>query len=139
MSDEDKIVLYIVVRESLDMSPGKMGAQIGHAIDAFALRWHNMVVRSIYDKLDSRPINDATNNLLLDVDAWRKSGSTKIVLGANEKEWAKLLEEAGNNCFIITDAGRTEVEPGTQTVMCFWPRTKSSRSKSLKRLQILKD
>ena len=67
---------------------------------------------------------------------WSVEGqSTKIVLGADSKEFNKLkileLEH-----FIVTDAGKTEIPSGTETVLAFWPMEKDS-NKLIKRLRLL--
>jgi peptidyl-tRNA hydrolase len=60
-------------------------------------------------------------------------------LKADEKEWIKLKQEIKDQPHVIVrDAGLTELEPGTETVIGLWPVRKSKRSKTVARLQVLK-
>ncbi len=92
----------ILVRTDLKLPKGKMAAQVAHAcVEA--------VLRSKEDM----------------VDTWRKEGMRKIVLKvADEKELYKYIQLAKDAKFItsiITDAGRTVVEPGTVTCGAIGP------------------
>ncbi len=134
--DTDPVVMYVVVRESLGMSIGKTAAQCCHAVQHIMEMWVQ------YCDTDDAPV------LTLDfetfgtiMDEWlTDSAWTKVVLGADEKEWERLLKdtESLTGRVIITDAGFTELEPGTQTVIAFAPMRKSDRPPCLKRLQVLK-
>jgi len=66
----------------------------------------------------------------------RASSYRKATLVADDKEWEKLKEQLW--CFVVKDAGLTEVDPGTETVMALWPMRKSEVPKLVKRLQTLK-
>ena len=89
----------IVARKDLNMSPGKLSAQVAHAAVKAQKRAN-----------------------ILDVYIWDNNGHTKIVLEVGSQE---ELEEYFNKCtaegFLkpvkIIDAGRTELEPNTFT--CF--------------------
>lgn len=92
----------IVVRKDLNMSPGKIAAQVAHAsIGA----WKGASERAR--------------------KAWEKEGAKKVVLQANSREQLlELKEKAGKlpKC-LITDAGMTEVPPGTETCLGLGPAT----------------
>lgn len=126
MSDENNpLVLYIVVRESLNMSTGKIGAQIGHSIQYIMLRYQE--------------IRQSKQGYLF--KEWMNEGnSRKVVLAASDSEWAKLKNEYndGVDCFIVRDAGYTEVASGSETCMSIWPIHKNEATKTIKRLQTLK-
>ena len=114
----------------LNMSVGKLCAQIGHGIESLC----NMY--SYYVSLSERLPTDEYNLLLEDYWSWVfTSSSTKIVLGANSKEFNKLKKSISQH-FVVTDAGKTELKPGTETVLCFWPIEKDS-DKMIKRLRLL--
>lgn len=92
----------ILVRSDLGMSPGKTAAQSSHAsVEA--------VLQSDKKK----------------IDAWKKEGMTKVVLKVkNEAEMLELNDQAkgmGVVAVVITDAGRTEIEPGTRTCVGIGP------------------
>ncbi len=88
----------IVVRQDLRLPKGKAAAQAAHAAVEAVLRSEKRVVRE-----------------------WRAEGMAKIVLKCpGERELLELhqrAKEAGLTSVIITDAGRTVVEPGTKTCL----------------------
>lgn len=124
----DPLVLYVVVRESLGMSPGKIAAQVGHAID--------LLLEYYYVSLALDPVERQGHYHSL-MKAWKEESRRKVALRADEKEWEKLKAEFPE-AFIVRDAGLTQVEPGSETVVALWPMRKSERPKLLKRLQALK-
>ena len=117
---DDPTVMYLIVRESLNMSLGKTGAQIGHAVGMLHLHYNN-----------SQDID-----MISIFKDWQEESFRKIVLRAKDKDWEKLKAEL--ICVVVRDAGLTEVEPGSETVIGVWPMKKSDRPKILKRLQVLK-
>lgn len=99
MSDLKQVIL---IRKDLKMSPGKIGAQAAHAsVDA--------VLKS--------------NKKLL--NNWKKTGMKKITLKVNSleelKEYFNKALEQDITASIITDAGHTELTPGTQTCVAIGP------------------
>lgn len=90
----------IVVRKDLNMSSGKVAAQVAHAsIGA----WKNAGDRAR--------------------KGWEKDGSKKVVLRVSGLEHLlELKERAGKlpTC-LIKDAGMTEVPPGTATCLAIGP------------------
>jgi peptidyl-tRNA hydrolase, PTH2 family len=92
----------ILVRADLKLPKGKMSAQAAHAaVEA--------VIRSDKD----------------DVKKWRNSGMAKIVLKVADKgelyKYNQQAKDAGLITAMITDAGRTVVEPGTVTCCAIGP------------------
>ena len=102
-SEEYKLV--VLVRTDLDMGKGKIAAQVGHASVECALR---------AEKKDKRAF-----------DIWMNGGQKKVVLKVvNKDEMVRYMSEAksrGLYACMITDAGRTEVEPGTNTCVGIGP------------------
>lgn len=96
----------ILVRQDLKLPKGKMAAQAAHAAVEAAFR---------SDKDD--------------VSAWRHSGMAKIVLKVTSKEdLYRYIQQAKDNGLVtavITDAGRTVVEPGTVTCAAIGPDEES--------------
>jgi len=92
----------IVVRKDLELSKGKMAAQVAHA--------------AVECVLSSNARKKS---------AWLREGQKKVILYAkNEEE----LENIGKKCkkmnvnySIIIDAGLTELEPGTMTCIGIGP------------------
>jgi peptidyl-tRNA hydrolase, PTH2 family len=147
---EDPIVMYLVVRESLNMSIGKTGAQCAHASQMLTLNYFDLKNKS--SKLQKRMLEQANPHLQDDLKAeyaglnrqlsifgeWIASSFRKVVLRASDKEWAKLKEEYNGGMVTVVDAGLTEIAAGSETVIGIWPLRKSQRSKTITRLQVLK-
>lgn len=128
MSSEDSYVMYLVVNQDLKMSPGKLGAQIGHAVQHICEQY---AYYSAALELNPTPIDP---HRMSAYQKWKKDNVGKIVLRAKGSEWEKVKEAADH---VVRDAGHTELEPGSETVAVFWPMAKSNRHKLLKRLQLL--
>lgn len=125
--------MYLVVRESLNMSPGKLAVQCGHAVDMLCEK--SELAKNVDNK-------ERAEYLIESFAAWRKDNQrVKITLKADEKEWEKLhllvKDQPTIEYVVVRDAGRTEIPTGSETVMGFWPMTRSSRPKLLCRLQKL--
>lgn len=137
----DEYVMYLIVRESLGMSPGKIGAQCGHAVQIATLRYFKELRAALNDQ-NVEPKHSAIKKVRNDFDNWLSQPFTKVTLKADDKEWAKVKKEfftdAIVSCSLVVDAGRTEIEPGSETVMALWPMKRSEVPKLIKRLQLLK-
>lgn len=98
----DKLKQVIILREDLQMSPGKAAAQACHA------------------SISSYEVSE-----ILDIDAWKREGVTKIVLGvSNEHTLVNIYKLAVANelaCSLIADEGRTEIAPGSITAVGIGP------------------
>ena len=94
--------VVVLVRTDLEMSAEKVAAQVGHAAIA-AYR-------------QGKPT---------EVQTWQSTGEALIVLKANSQQMMAVLgkraQEAGLDVNSIQDAGRTEMEPGSMTVMAIGP------------------
>jgi peptidyl-tRNA hydrolase, PTH2 family len=92
----------ILVRTDLNLPKGKLAAQVAHASSEAVLRSHKD-----------------------DLTKWRTSGMKKVVLKVeDDKELYKYkgyAEDVGLVVALITDAGRTVVEPGTVTCLGIGP------------------
>ncbi|MBI4451784.1 peptidyl-tRNA hydrolase [Candidatus Woesearchaeota archaeon] len=92
----------ILCRQDLKMGKGKMAAQAAHASVEAVLRSHKD-----------------------DVQKWHEQGMKKSVLKvADQKElllYKQKAEDAGLVVALITDAGRTQLEPGTVTCVAVGP------------------
>lgn len=92
----------ILARADLKMSKGKLAAQASHASVEAALRSHKD-----------------------DLSVWRKLGMKKVVLKVKNLEelldYKRKAEDAGLIAALITDAGHTELAPGTVTCLAIGP------------------
>lgn len=149
-SQEDPIVMYLVVRESINMSIGKTAAQCAHSSQMLQMKYEEIknASRDLQKQISQLVENDK-KGMLSEYKAiapqisifgeWMASSFRKVVLKADEKEWQRLKEEIKiQSHVIVRDAGLTELEPGTETVIGLWPIRKSQVSKTVKRLQVLK-
>ncbi|MEK6947699.1 MAG: peptidyl-tRNA hydrolase Pth2 [Nanoarchaeota archaeon] len=107
----------IIIRKDLKLPTGKAVSQGAHAaVEA--------VLRSDKDKVKS----------------WRESGMPKIVLKVNDlKELQKYNQIAKDNGLVtalITDAGRTTVEPGTVTCLAIGPDKEEKIDRVIKELKL---
>eukprot|EP00746_Dinoflagellata_sp_MGD_P004453 gnl/MRDRNA2_/MRDRNA2_108588_c0_seq1.p1 gnl/MRDRNA2_/MRDRNA2_108588_c0~~gnl/MRDRNA2_/MRDRNA2_108588_c0_seq1.p1 ORF type:complete len:241 (+),score=70.38 gnl/MRDRNA2_/MRDRNA2_108588_c0_seq1:63-725(+) len=100
--DGQECKLVICVRTDLGMSIGKTAAQVGHAV-------HSAVRGSKW----------------MDLQQWEACGSKKIALKVeSEKELVEVRDAARKAGLVaedIQDAGHTELEPGTTTVLAIGP------------------
>ncbi len=96
----------ILVRKDLKLSKGKMAAQASHA--------------SVEAVLESNKS---------DVTEWRSQGMKKSVLGVADKsellKFKQLAKDSGLVVALITDAGRTHLEPGTMTCLAIGPASEA--------------
>ena len=97
--------MVIVARKDLDLSKGKLAAQVAHAAVECTLK-------------AQRYAKDA-------LAEWLSQGQMKAVLKVpSEKDYYALkqtAEKAGLCTSLITDAGHTEIPAGTVTVLAIGP------------------
>ncbi|MBI4394453.1 MAG: peptidyl-tRNA hydrolase [Euryarchaeota archaeon] len=97
--------MVIVVRKDLKLSPGKMAAQVGHAAVNLALAGARRKDKAY--------------------EAWLSEGQKKVVVkGEGLRQLYELKEQAealGLATTLVSDAGLTEVEPGTTTCLGVGP------------------
>lgn len=134
---EDPVVMYLIVREEIEMTRGKLGAQTGHATQMMQLQHQFTMLSRFAPGLFPRILSESQ---MLMFDEWLATSFRKVTLRASDKEWAKLKELYQKpEAVIVVDAGLTELEPGTETVMALLPMKKSERPKLVKRLQALNE
>ncbi len=108
----------IVVRKDLKMSKGKIAAQVSHASVECMLRSHKDLV-----------------------DEWRMQGMKKVVLKVENldelREVNTQAEDAGLATSFITDAGHTEVKPGTIPCLGIGPDDEKKIDKITGKLKML--
>lgn len=134
-SQEDPIIMYLIVRESLNMSIGKTAAQCAHAAQMLMLLY---MKHSPFKVIHNFGVEDHNTTQIEMMEKWLDSSFRKVVLRADEKEWEKLKKEFTSYRSLVVDAGLTELEPNTETVIGLWPMYKSQVPKVVKRLQVLK-
>lgn len=104
-NDHADIMMTFVVRTDIPMTKGKAAAQCSHAALACYEKGVKFAVRLVKE--------------------WRAQGQIKQVLAADSlQQLEKVHRDAVNRGLItqlIQDAGRTQVEPGTVTVLGIGP------------------
>ncbi|KAL4268016.1 peptidyl-tRNA hydrolase [Pleurotus pulmonarius] len=97
--------MVLAVRVDLNMTPGKVAAQCGHA----TLACYKALVKK--------------NPQL--VKHWERTGQAKIALKAKSEDQLLELEAIAKSLNLcarsIQDAGHTQVDPGTRTVLAIGP------------------
>ena len=120
MNDKDPVVMYLVVKSSLNMSIGKTAAQCAHASEMLQVKFNNLSKNDKYHQVYCDYLNDNV---------------TKIVLKANDNDFEKLKQL--DMIVVVCDAGFTEVPAGSETVIGVWPVKKSNAPKIIKKLRLL--
>jgi len=119
------------------MGTGKIGAQIAHGAQMFVLRYEEMLAQNKACAQGFRtPLKPEHEKLLVVVKEWLNGSFRKVVLGGKKKDFDKIISEL--SVFLVRDAGLTEIEPNSETVLVTWPQRRSECPKILKRLQTLK-
>lgn len=112
LNEECKLVL--VVRTDLGMTKGKIAAQCSHATLA------------CYKTLSRKAPNSPEGQLL---KRWERNGQAKIAVQIKSQDEMMVLmgkaRSLGLTAEVIQDAGRTQIEPGSLTVMGVGPAPKS--------------
>ena len=108
----------IVIRSDLKMGKGKMAAQAAHAsVEAIS-------------KADEK-----------NLEAWKKTGQKKVVLKVgSEKDLITLKEKCKKEkipCALISDAGHTQLEPGTTTALGIGPDKEEKIDKITGKLKLM--
>lgn len=113
--------MSLVVRSDLKMSTGKIGSQCAHA----AIICHTKAQKAKPQHLD----------------AWLSLGQPKVVLRVGSQSEIDYLNnlaiEKDVIAGVVRDAGRTEILPGTVTVIGIGPDTKSKIDELTGKLKLL--
>ncbi|EFN58132.1 hypothetical protein CHLNCDRAFT_14837, partial [Chlorella variabilis] len=106
-----ELKMVLVVNDELKMGKGKIGAQCAHAAVG--------AVERLHERRQTAALHQ-----------WEACGQPKVCLrGASTLELRQLQAEAaarGLPTFIVQDAGRTQVAPGSRTVLAIGPAPKSA-------------
>ncbi|KAI8472026.1 MAG: peptidyl-tRNA hydrolase-like protein 2, mitochondrial precursor (Bcl-2 inhibitor of transcription 1) [Monoraphidium minutum] len=117
----EELKMVLCVNNSLGMGKGKIGAQCAHAAVGVMGRFR------------------ARHELMF--KQWEACGQPKIALKVkDEEEMASLAaraQAAGLCCYIVHDAGRTQIAAGSQTVLAVGPAPKSEVDKVTGHLSLM--
>ncbi len=102
--------MVLVTRKDLTLSRGKLAAQCGHAAVECALK--------------------AARECPKQLESWREDGARKIVVEAPNLDALKRVfgaaQAADIVCYMVRDAGHTEIPSGTVTVVGLGPGSRDS-------------
>lgn len=132
-NQEDPIIMYFIVRKSLNMSAGKVAAQCAHAAQMLLLQYFDFL-----QSIRNDSINESDIIKFAIFKRWLDTSFRKVVLSADDKEFSKIETGFSESIVTVIDNGLTEVEPQTKTVIGVFPLLKSECPKIIKRLQTLK-
>lgn len=112
-----KLVVYLFINQSLKMDKGKIAAQTVHAINGL-----------------HRGIGNEHINVMDRFQSYIYGGNMNVCIAykANLQQMEEIYATYGG--YIVTDAGLTQVAPGSKTVLALYPRVKSEEFKSFKLL-----
>ena len=116
---EDSLVQYYVVNSELNMSKGKVSAQVAHVATIIAFE-------NLY--------NCKNANKHIKFMEWYKNDQKKIVLRGKQKDLEKFVEQG---FYYVRDNGLTEVPENSLTTVGLGVMWKSEAQKYIKRLQLL--
>jgi peptidyl-tRNA hydrolase len=153
-AEDEKIVLYVVMRQRLKLVGGKIGAQVGHAVMFIveeAAREHQPTPDELRLRRMRVPLTEDESKALealeqaddrrrarqLLYQEWRAGEYGKIVLAASDEEFHLVKMRYGTS-FLVIDNGHTQVEPNTETCVGIWPMRKKDRCDLLLRLKPLR-
>ena len=118
MTSNSELKQVIVVRADLQLPKGKLAAQVAHAAVEAAWRSEKSLMKD-----------------------WRDAGMKKVALKVADIKELYAIEQqakqAGLITAIITDAGKTVVEPGTVTCVGIGPDDEEKIDKVTGKLQML--
>ena len=107
--DFTDLKMVFLVREDLKLGAGKIAAQVAHA------------AVSLYDDISL----EGTGYYQQALEHWNEYGAKKIVLKAKNLDELKMIKKKCKQLKIpsvlISDAGHTQVDPGTKTVLGIGP------------------
>ncbi|CAK7230312.1 hypothetical protein SCUCBS95973_007529 [Sporothrix curviconia] len=128
-SGDEECKLVLVVRTDLGMTKGKIAAQCGHATLA------------CYKTLRRAAERDPTSSAAKLLQRWERRGQAKIAVQAKSEDTLLTLmgtaHSLGVTAEVIADAGRTQIESGSLTVLGVGPAPKSLVDKITGHLKLL--
>ncbi|HJM18159.1 MAG TPA: peptidyl-tRNA hydrolase Pth2 [Candidatus Thalassarchaeaceae archaeon] len=105
MPRTEELTMVLVTRNDLHLSKGKLAAQCSHAAAECILTARRSIPREL--------------------DRYMRDGARKVVCKVEDvvslKKIYTLAKRSDLVCFLVKDAGHTEIPPGTETVVGIGP------------------
>lgn len=119
MQNNDELIMYFIINQDLNMSPGKIAVQIGHGVADTLL----------VPMMSNRDSEDFIN-----YKKWyTENNQKKLVFRAKEKKVKELAEKFWG----IYDLGLTEIPKDSLTCACLGIMSRQEAEPYIKRLQLL--
>lgn len=118
-----ELKMWLAVRTDLPISKGKLAVQAMHAAG-----WLHLIVARDNPALMEAYMADATPKICV-----------RVKSQAQLERVVREADAAGVPRYIVTDAGRSEIPAGTQTVCLFGPAYRDELPKFLDGLQVMKE
>ncbi len=134
--NENSVVMYLVVNKSLNLTAGKISAQVGHLVELISQTSFQLEVEE-NDNFATYSDEELTTvqNKIGTYQKYKTTGTTKIVLGCSDLSiWAELKRLTP---YLVIDEGRTECPPNSETVLGFFPMRKSEAPDVIKKMRLL--
>lgn len=123
-SNED-IKMVLCVRTDLKMTTGKIASQCSHA------------TLGVYRKVQKKKNVDHLSYM----ERWLSLGQAKITLRIDSEKSLLDFEEKAKElnlpCFVVADAGKTQIDSGSLTVLAIGPAPKKEIDKITGKLSLL--
>ncbi|KAG5486744.1 hypothetical protein LSCM1_08000 [Leishmania martiniquensis] len=123
----EPVKMALVVRKDLKMSSGKIAAQCAHAAVAVV---EEILAAKSAEAAAAQPVQNPVSAAWVQwYEAWGVSGCSKVALQCPDEATMMALAKHARRVnlpyYVIRDAGRTQVAPGSRTVVAVGPGPKS--------------
>lgn len=110
---DEPIVLYIVLRQSLQLNADATSHCIANAIQHILLKYFTLQVLTV------KTHHPLMEDRVATTTKWLSSHSKKVIINADDDLWFKVKQELGKDLFCLTDleADYSDVE----TTLILWP------------------
>lgn len=112
-SSHASYTMYILVNNDLKMGKGKIASQVGHVV--------GHIIEDILRNALENPTADGLTDYKMFLQWKNNHGNKKIVLKSTENDLINFIKTE-KKCRYVLDAGRTQIAPGSLTVIGFYPR-----------------
>lgn len=119
---DEELLMYILVNQDLKMTAGKIAGQCCHSVRRITTILENMKLNNYY--------------------IWCKNYEPKIVLKASTEQLTNFIDNYSNMkkpiwCIATYDLGRTQIEEGSLTTICFNPMKRKDVPMELQELRLM--
>lgn len=130
MNVDDPIVLYIILRQSLQLDKYQTAHFTANAVQQLLLRYFTLQVLAVKTKDN---LSASNMGRLESTNLWLSSQSKKRIVNADEQTWDKIRGEfvVGREVICLKE---TVLEPETETAFVFWPSKYSCLPEFIKTL-----